>query len=70
MRNSLISLAAPHNPGRLAIEDALASRETSFWLSSSLMAAVLRDPVDAVNDAEVLLLLLQKWLSDQDTHAS
>lgn len=70
MKNSPTSLAAPHNPGRLAIEDALASRETSFWLSSSLKAAVLRDPVDAVNDAEVLLLLLQKWLTDQDVHTS
>ena len=65
MKNLLISLAAPRNPGRLAIEEVHASRETSFWLSSSLEGAVLRDPVDAVNDAEVLLLLLRKWLSDQ-----
>lgn len=34
---------------------------TSYWLRDALRAAVARDPVDAVDDAELLLALLQPW---------
>lgn len=51
------------------LEDVIASPATSFWLLASLQTAVLRDPVDAVNDAELLLQLLQKRLDDLVTPA-
>ncbi len=31
---------------------------TSHWLKNALMAALDRDPVDAVNDAELLAMVL------------
>ena len=34
---------------------------TSYWLRDALRAAAARDPVDAVDDAELLLSLLQPW---------
>ncbi len=39
----------------------VASVGTSYWLRDALRAAVARDPVDAVDDAETLLALLQPW---------
>ena len=36
---------------------------TSFWLRDALRAAAARDPVDAVDDAELLVSLLQPWAS-------
>lgn len=47
-----------------SVAEVIASPATSYWLSSSLQSAVLRDPLDAVNDAELLLQLLQKRLDD------
>ena len=35
---------------------------TSFWLKHALDSALARDPVDAVNDAEVLLRVLRERL--------
>jgi len=40
----------PYDPEAL-----LKDPTTSFWFKDALRAALLRDPVDAVNDAEVLL---------------
>ena len=34
---------------------------SSYWLRDALRAAAARDPVDAVDDAELLLALLQPW---------
>lgn len=34
---------------------------TSYWLRDALRSALDRDPVDAVNDAELLLTMLQMW---------
>lgn len=40
------------------IDEVLRDPAASFWLSDALRSALLRDPVDAVNDAEVLARLL------------
>lgn len=32
---------------------------TSYWLKNALTSALNRDPVDAVNDAELLALILR-----------
>lgn len=36
----------------------------SFWLRDALAAMLRRDPVDAVNDAETLLAILQQRLAE------
>lgn len=38
----------------------LADLEASNWLKSALLAALLRDPVDAANDADVLAAVLAR----------
>lgn len=43
-----------------SIEEVLEDPSASAWLRSSLSAALNRDPVDAANDAEVLVQLLQR----------
>ena len=52
------------------LEGVIASPATSFWLLASLRTAASRDPVDAVNDAELLLQLLLKRLDDLASPAS
>jgi hypothetical protein len=42
----------------LGIGRVLADPAASHWLKDSLRLALLRDPVDAANDAEVLARLL------------
>lgn len=42
------------------IDDILADSSASFWLRNALLAALSRDPVDAANDAEVLVRLLDR----------
>ena len=44
------------------IEVVLADPAASYWLKNGLRAALLRDPVDAANDAEILAQLLQRRL--------
>ncbi|MDD2609357.1 MAG: hypothetical protein PHX60_06620 [Giesbergeria sp.] len=41
-------------------EDILKSGDTSRWLKNALSQALERDPVDALNDAEFLLGVLEK----------
>jgi hypothetical protein len=43
------------------IHEAIADPSASFWLRDAAKAAIARDPVDAVNDADILLGLLQPW---------
>ena len=38
----------------------LSEPSTSYWLRDALRAAMVRDPVDAANDAEVLARLLDE----------
>lgn len=54
-------LGGTHLP---TVEAVMASPTTSFWLQRSLQTALMRDPVDAVNDAEVLFQLLNQRLED------
>jgi hypothetical protein len=41
------------------IATVLADRAASYWLKNAITTALTRDPVDAANDAEKLLLLLK-----------
>jgi len=41
------------------IAEVLDDKSTSFWLRSALASAITRDPIDAFNDAEVLVELLR-----------
>lgn len=47
-----------HMTAQQTIEVLLSSPATSAWLKSALESALLRDPVDAANDAEALASLL------------
>ncbi len=44
------------------IEEVLRDPAASLWLKAALRTALERDPVDAANDAEVLLRLLDARL--------
>jgi hypothetical protein len=46
------------------IPDVLADPAVSDWLKSALIAALRRDPVDALNDALVLAALLDARLRE------
>jgi hypothetical protein len=53
----------PLNLGELAqalptVQEVLADSTTSHWIKQALSSALLRDPVDAANDAELLARLL------------
>jgi hypothetical protein len=43
-----------------SIEEVLRDPAASLWLRNALRAALIRDPVDAANDAEVLARLLDR----------
>jgi hypothetical protein len=43
-----------------SIEEVLRDPAASLWLRNALLAALVRDPVDAANDAEVLARLLDR----------
>jgi hypothetical protein len=43
------------------IDAVIADPAASDWLRNAARAALARDPVDAVNDADILLGLLQPW---------
>lgn len=42
------------------INDVLSNPGTSYWLKDALKGALLRDPVDSANDAELLAALLSQ----------
>jgi hypothetical protein len=42
------------------VDDLLKDPSTSFWLRNALTSALLRDPVDAANDAEILARVLDQ----------
>jgi hypothetical protein len=44
----------------LAIEQIIDDPAVSVWLKNALRAALMRDPVDAANDAEVLAQVLDQ----------
>lgn len=45
-------------------EQILADPAASFWLKEALQKAITRDPVDALNDAEILTAVLQGRLNN------
>lgn len=52
------------------IEQVLCDPAASHWLKSALQSALLRDPIDAANEAEVLAQLLDRrcrTLLEKDT---
>lgn len=48
----------PRLSGFPEIDEVFCDPAASFWLKDALHSALRRDPVDAVNDAEVLARLL------------
>lgn len=44
------------------LEDEIYADSESFWLKATLRSALNRDPVDALNDAEALVILLKNRL--------
>ena len=49
-------------PAQDRIAAVMASPSTSFWLKASLDASLKRDPLDALRDAELLVVLLSDRL--------
>jgi hypothetical protein len=47
------------------IQSAIDDKSTSFWLKDALEKALMRDPVDALNDAQKLANLLSDRLNQQ-----
>lgn len=54
---SMSSIAKKDIP---AVHEILADPAASFWLKESLRSALARDPVDALNDADVLVAVLDR----------
>jgi hypothetical protein len=52
--------ARDEQPKLPTVEELLSDPSTSFWLRNALTSALLRDPVDAANDAEILARLLDE----------
>jgi hypothetical protein len=46
-------------------EDILSDPCASFWIKSALRCALDRDPVDALNDAELLVRVLQENIASR-----
>ena len=44
------------------IESILSDPNSSGWLKTALLSALDREPIDAVNDAEILSQALKDWL--------
>jgi len=45
-------------------DELLERRDVSFWLKKAIKENLVRDPVDALNDAEILLDVLKKRCSE------
>ncbi len=46
------------------IDEVLADKASSFWIKNALQSAIMRDPVDAAEDAAFLSALLDKRVKD------
>ena len=46
------------------VSDLLADRTASYWLKSAVAECMRRDPVDALNDAEYLRILMASRLAE------
>jgi hypothetical protein len=59
-RERMAMAARGEQPEVPTVEDLLNDPSTSFWLRNALTSALLRDPVDAANDAEILARVLDQ----------
>ena len=55
---------AKMNTSDAMADELLERRDVSFWLKKAIKENLVRDPVDAVNDAEILLDVLKKRCSE------
>lgn len=55
-------MSADHQLLPIDVKDVMASPSTSFWLKQAIQDNLNRDPVDALNDVEVLMAVLQNQL--------
>lgn len=44
----------------MSANDILNRQDASYWLKNAIKTALQRDPVDAVNDAEILVQVLRR----------
>lgn len=55
----------------MTIQQILNDPSTSYWLRDALTTSLNRDPVDALNDVDILLTACEKRLTDiQNLHAN
>ena len=57
-------ITAKMNTSDAMANELLERRDVSFWLKKAIKENLVRDPVDAVNDAEILLDVLKKRCSE------
>ena len=55
---------AKMNTSDAMADELLERRDVSFWLKKAIKENRVRDPVDALNDAEILLDVLKKRCSE------
>ena len=55
---------AKMNTSDAMADELLERRDVSFWLKKAIKENLVRDPVDALNDAEILLDVLKKRCSE------
>ena len=55
---------AKMNTSDAMADELLERRDVSFWLKKAIKENLVRDPVDALNDAEILLEVLKKRCSE------
>jgi hypothetical protein len=48
------------------IESLLSDPRSSGWLKTALLSSLDREPIDAVNDAEMLYQVLKDWLRNAE----
>ena len=53
---------SPINLIAIEADDVLSDPSASFWLKQAINESLNRDPVDAINDAEVLVAVLHNRL--------
>jgi hypothetical protein len=52
----------------MTIQQILSDPSTSYWLHDALTTALNRDPIDALNDIDVLTEVLENKLADIQKH--
>lgn len=55
---------AKMNTSDAMVDELLERRDVSFWLKKAIQENLVRDPVDALNDAEILLDVLKQRCSE------